>query len=224
MIQAQANAALGGGAGFGDPRIQELLADLTELGVGTTGFRSRQQMLATLQGLLDKHPDQDPMDIAQAVKAGKLSFTAQTKEVATAAGVAGRVAVSAKEIERMAPLALNAIGRVPRTSWLPINKLLTMQETATMDPNLRQLRIALNSLLNAYDMLASRGGTDVAKRAEAHALINAADSPEALKAGLQMFMAEAQVAEEAAAEAMNIGSDEGKTPKGNDPAGIRTVR
>lgn len=179
-----------------------LMAALAERGVSLpTGFRSKQQQLALYRGLLARNPDKSPDEIADMIKSGQIAFGAEKKETQTAATVAGRVQVAQNEIKEFAPLIRQASARVPRGQFVPINKLLQAGEASVSDPNLKQLRIAVNSLLNAYDLLAARGGTDKDKRAAAHALITAADSPEALNAALTQFEAEADAAGRAAEKA-----------------------
>lgn len=176
-----------------------LLGALVEKGVPLpAGFRSQPLQIATLDGLLARNPTKTPDEIADLVKSGKLDLAAETKEVTTAAGVAGKVAVAANEIQTTAPLLLQASADLPRGTFMPINKLLQAGESSISDPRLRKLKVYVNSMLNAYDLLAGRGGTDVAKRETAHQLLMSADSPEALQAGVEAFANEAKAAGDAA--------------------------
>lgn len=191
------------GATFGNERISSLLAAFASKGVALpTGFRSQAQMQATLEGLIAKYPNLSDDQIAENVASGQIDFGAAKKETQVAAGQAGRVSIATNELKTFAPLVLQASAAVPRGSFVPINKLLQMGESSISDPNLRQLKISITSLMNAYDVLAGRGGTDVAKREEAHKLLTSADSPEALNAAIAMFQKEAQAAGDAAAQAM----------------------
>jgi hypothetical protein len=207
------------GATFGDNRTSELLASFASKGVALpTGFRSQAQMQATLDGLLAKFPNNTPDEIADMVASGQIDFGAAKKETTTAAAQAGRVAMATNELNTFAPLVLQASAKVPRGSFVPINKLLQMGEGSISDPNLRQLKIGINSMLNAYDQLAARGGTDMNKRAEAHSLLGSADSPEALAAAIDMFQKEASAAGQAAAEATKYRKP-GEAPRMAAPAG-----
>jgi len=182
----------------------ELLAALTERGVSLpAGFRSRAQIQATLGALMDRNPDKTVDQVADLVKSGQIDLGAAKKETQTAAAVAGRVGIAQNELGTFAPLVRQASAAVPRGSFMPVNQLLQAADTQISDPRLLQLKIGINSMLNAYDMLAARGGTDVAKRAEAHSLLTSAQSPEALEAGIQMFEREAQAAGQAADQAMH---------------------
>lgn len=187
---------------FGD-QAQALLASLAAKGVSLpVGLRSKDQMTATLNGLIEKFPSLQPDEIADRIAGGQIDFGAAKKETQTAAAQAGRVSIATNELNTFAPLVLKASAAVPRTSFVPINKLMQMGEAQISDPNLRQLKIGITSMLNAYDQLAGRGGTDVGKREEAHKLLTSADSPEALSAAISMFQKEAQAAGQAAAQAM----------------------
>jgi hypothetical protein len=182
---------------------QALIAALNEKGANLSsgGSRSKDQINKTAEAIMARHPDMSPDQVAEMIMKGQLAFAAEKKETQTAAASAGRVAIATQEINKFAPLVLQASAKVDRGSWVPMNRLLQMADASISDPNLKKLKITINAMLNAYDQLAARGGTDKEKRAQAHALIEAADSPEALQAGIEQFQQEAQVASEAAAAA-----------------------
>lgn len=185
-------------AGFTDAGA-DVLAALAAKGVSLpTGLRSKEQQIATVNALIRKFPDATPDEIATRVAKGQVDFGAIKKETQTAAAQAGRVAIATNELKTFAPLVLKASAAVPRGNFVPITQLMQMGDKSISDPNLKRLKISINSMLNAYDQLASRGGTDVNKRAEAHALLTSAESPEALEAGIEMFKIEADAAGQAA--------------------------
>lgn len=211
-----AKGKLPAAAGFGG-QTQELLASLAAKGVSLpTGFRSQAQMQATLDGLIAKYPNLTADEIADNIASGQIDFGAAKKETTTAAAQAGRVAIATNELNTFAPLVLQASANVPRGSFMPINKLLQTADNQLSDPNLRQLKISITSMMNAYDQLAARGGTDMNKRAEAHALLTSADSPETLTAAISMFQKEAAAAGQAAAEATKYRKP-GDAPKQTAP-------
>lgn len=190
-----------GMAGFTDDG-SALLASLAAHGVSLpAGMRSKEQQVATVNGLLRKFPNSTPDEIAEAIATGQVDFGAIKKETQTAAAQSGRVAIATNELATMAPLVLGASANVDRTRFVPVNKLLQMGEAAISDPNLRKLRLAINSYMNAYDQLAARGGTDMNKRAEAHSMMSSADSPEALQAAVEFIQQEAAAAGQAASSA-----------------------
>lgn len=177
----------------------DVLGALAAKGVSLpTGLRSKEQQVATVNALIRKYPGETPDQIATRVAKGQVDFGAIKKETQTAAAQAGRVAIAANELKTFAPIVLKTSTLVPRGSFVPINKLMQMGERQLSDPNLKRLRIGINSMLNAYDQLAARGGTDAAKREEAHSLLTSAESPEALAAGVEMFQIEAEAAGQAA--------------------------
>lgn len=182
-----------------------LMAALAERGVSLpTGFRSKEQQKAMYQGILARNPDKTPDEIADLIKKGSIELGAQKKETQTAAAVAGRVEVAQNEIEEFVPLVRAAALKVPRGNFVPLTRLLQTADSSISDPNLKVLKGRINALLNAYDMLAARGGTDMDKRAEVRNLLTSADGPEALEAQLDSFMQEAAAAHRAAVKATKV--------------------
>ena len=204
------------------PQMGELQAALAVQGVSIpTGMRSKDQMASTFRGLLEKYPGKSPDEIATMIKNGQIQFGAERKETQTAAGQVGRVEVAEAELEQFIPLALEASRAVPRGSFMPLTRLLQSADSSLGDPNLRALKVRVNAVLNAYDQLAARGGTDVEKRAEVRRLLSSADSPEAFEAALKSFQAEAVAARKAAESVVKRGGGEtraaGTPAKGEAP-------
>lgn len=210
--------AMGAGAvskasGSFTPEMGGLMAAMAEKGVSLpTGFRSKEQQAELYQGLLARNPGKSPDEIADGVKTGQIDLGALKKETQTAAAQAGRVQVAANELQQFSPLALQASAAVPRGRFVPLNKLMQTADSSISDPNLKTLKVYTTSLLNAYDQLAARGGTDARKREEAHNLLLTADSPEAYQAAVKAFGVEADAAKRAAVEAT-------KTPAGSPQGG-----
>lgn len=202
-LSSDRSKAVAAGKGtFGNDQ-GDLLGALAERGISLpAGLRSKEQQIATLNGLYARNPGKSADEIADKIKTGQIDFGAEKKFTTTAAGVGGKVAIAGNEIDSFAPLVLDASAKVPRGQFVPLTKLMQMGDTSISDPNLKQLKIGINSMLNAYDLLAARGGTDKAKREEAHSLLLSAESPEALQAGIQMFQKEAGAAAQAAEKAM----------------------
>lgn len=201
------------------PEQGELLAALAERGVSLpAGFRSKSQQQAMLGGLLTRNPDMSIDELADKIKNGQISFGAVKKETQTAAGIAGRVSVAGNELKQFIPLVRQSAAKVDRGNFIPITKLMQAGQASINDPNLKQLRIYINSVLNAYDLLAARGGTDKDKRAEVRGLITTADNQEALMAGLDAFDQEARVALQAAFDATQAPEATGKSAETSSPA------
>jgi hypothetical protein len=152
--------------------------------------------------LLDSNPDSTPQQIAQAVKEGKINITADLSSARSSGTVGGKVAVGMAEIQNLAPMVLAASAKVSRGQFVPLNKLVQLGESSISDPNLKVLKGRITAILNAYDLVAGRGGTDEAKRAEVRQMILSSDSPEALQASVNNLLMEANVSEQAAQRAM----------------------
>lgn len=216
------------GSGTFTPKMGALMAALAEQGVSLpSGFRSKQQQTELYQGLLDRNPGKTPDEIAQLVKTGQIEFGAQKKETQTAAGVAGKVEVAQNEINQFIPLVEEASAKVPRGQFVPLTRLMQTADTSISDPNLKALKIRINSLLNAYDLLASRGGTDVAKREEVRNLLTSADSPQALAAALDSFKKEATAAHKAAVDATRVPElpdSEGRSPAARPASSAKVLQ
>jgi hypothetical protein len=182
----------------------ELLAAFTEKGVTLpAGMRSKEQQIATLKGLIDRNPDKTPDEIAGLVAEGKINLAGLMKETTVAGGISGKIKYAENELSGSIPLALEASRAVDRGKFVPLNRLLQMGNASISDPDLLNLKIKTQSVLNAYDMLAARGGTDVGKREAQHALLTSAQSPEAYETALKAFEQEAQVAHAAADKSLN---------------------
>ena len=190
-----------------DARGNEMLTALYAQQVPLPSGISRQsgQLNAAMIGLRDKYPDKSPDEIASLVKQGKIGITADTAAARTAGNIGGKVQYAENEIKSLVPLVQQASAKVPRGSFVPFNKLKQYGESQISDPNLKELKSYLTSLSNAYDMLAARGGTDAAKRAENRAQFESADSPEALQRILQVMQKEAEISGAAASSAMHPG-------------------
>jgi hypothetical protein len=202
------------------PPERDLLGALVEKGVPLpAGFRNKEFQKATLQGLIKRHPDMSSDQIADLVLKGKERLAAEMKEVTTAAGIAGRVAVGGNELESFAPAALKASKAVPRGRFMPFTRLMQLGQKNISDPNLKELYGRTIAVLNAYDIVAARGGTDKEKRQENRAQLETADSPAAYERALSVMVNEVQIAKGAARKAEGLAPESAATD--NDPLGIR---
>ena len=187
------------------PQMSELMAELAMRGVTIpAGYRSRDQQIAAYSGAIATNPGKSMAEIADLIKIGQIEFGAQKKETTTAAGVAGRVAIAVNEMETMGDLALAASAAVPRGSFMPISKLMQITDKNLSDPALRDLKIKTASIMNAYDVLAARGGTDKEKRLDARNLLLSADSPAVYARAIKAFREEGAAAQLAAEKAMHV--------------------
>lgn len=191
----------------------ELMAALAERGVSLpAGFRSKAQQKAMLDGLVTRHPEMSADELADKIKGGQIQFGAEKKETQTAAAMAGRIEVASNELIENVPYAMELSSKVPRGRFVPWNRLKQTAEANISDPDLKALKAVLTTISNNYDVVSSRGGTDVAKREHSRELFNAADSPEALTAALNVIQREAAIAKRATAQAMKPPSAETPNP------------
>jgi len=182
-----------------DDRQSELLASLADRNVSLpAGLRSQQQIRSTLDGLLAKHADLTPDQIADGIKSGKLKLAAETKGAQTAGTQIGKVALAANELDTFGDQTLDASSAVPRGKFVPWNTLRNYADTKISDPQLLRFKAKMQALENAYNQLAARSGTDVEKRAHIHELFNTANSPQAVATLVKALKEEAVGAREAA--------------------------
>lgn len=167
----------------------ELLAAMTEKGVTLpAGMRSKEQQLATVNGLLARHPEMTPDQIADAVKEGKISFGAESKGVnAFTTGKQGdtvrALSVATDHLNTLSQLA-DALqnGDMPA-----INKLgnYVAQQTGGAAPTNFDTarRIVADEVVKA---VVGYGGS-TADREEAARVINNANSPAQLKGAIATY-------------------------------------
>jgi hypothetical protein len=183
---------------FGTPE-GDLLGALAERGISLpAGLRSKEQQIATLNGLYARNPGKTADEIAEKIANGQINFGAEKKETTTAAALAGRTSVGENELQDFIPKALAANAKLPRGSFVPFNKLVQMGEENISDPNLKELYGRTQAILNAYDVVAARGGTDQEKRAHNRKMLETADSQETYETAAKVIADEAKIAKKAA--------------------------
>jgi len=184
-------------------------------GVAFTGAgRTPQQRYQRLNDIIENNPGKSTEELGKMLKTGQLEYGVEKKETQTAAAIEGKINYAVQEINQMAPYVESLSAKVPRGQFVPYNKLQQMTEAQLSDPNLASLKMAMTTLSNAYDVLAARGGTDMAKREENRRNFDTANSPEALSAVLKVMRQEANIAQSAAQRATTVQSPAGaQAPK-----------
>ena len=196
-------AGAGGGTGGFSGAVGDLQAAMAELGVTLpAGFRSKQQQLGLLQGLIRRHPGMGADQIAQGLKEGILGFRGEQKMIDTAGAIAGRIRFAEQELLQTIPLVLEASDAIDRGKFVPFNKLKQLADSKMSDPALKTLKVYMTAVSNAYDVLSARGGTDAEKRAHNREMFETADSPEALRAAMEAVQKETEIAGRAAEASM----------------------
>lgn len=206
-------------AGFSDQQSQ-LLASLADKNVSLpAGLRSQAQIRSTIDGLLAKHPDLTPDEIAEGIKSGKLKLAAETKGAQTAGTQIGKVALASNELDTFGDQTLEASKGVPRGKFVPWNQLSQMADSKISDPNLLRFKTKMQALENAYNQLAARSGTDVDKRAHIHELFNSANSDAAVQTLVKSLKEEAVGARDAADRTIAETSGQSAIPGAGAPRG-----
>jgi hypothetical protein len=182
-------------------RIQagESVGDATK-GLGPLAKRQIVNRMGELAGQTDENGE--PLIDAKTLFNARIEAGAVRKATETAGTQAGRLKIAEKELEQFAGPALAASAKVPRGSFVPLNKLNQTIDSAISDPALREFKMWANSLSNTYDQIAGRGGTDVEKRAEVRDLLSTAPDAESFKRVIEVMRQELKGAEAATAAAM----------------------
>lgn len=140
----------------------------------------------------------DPGDIIQKVAEGS-GLTAQQRTFGTQVA---RMAVNSTEAQGAIDLGRKASADVPRTTWVPINKLIQMGEGAISDPNLLKFRAANLAIINTYSRAISPTGTPtVHDKEHAEQLLSTATGPAGYNAVLDQMNKEIEIAHAAPTKA-----------------------
>jgi hypothetical protein len=202
------------------PAQGDLLAAFTEHGVSIpAGMRSKEQMRSTVEGLLQRNPGKSADEIAQMVSSGEINFNSDKKAATVAAGQEGKVSTAVNELSTFGDQVLDAAAKVPRSSFVPVNQLMQMADSQISDPALLTLKLKLNALNNAYNVLSARGGTDAKSRDHVAQLFSSTTGPEGIPALVQGLKEEGAGAKAAAAQASHVGTT--GTAPGAPPAAAR---
>ena len=185
----------------GGPNAQSLLGELALRGVNIPARTAG----AVVAGLKKNYPGKSDAELADMVVTGQATLAGVKAEKRVEGTTVGKTETAIGEISQFAEKALAASAKVPRGEFRRFNKLRLYADTELSNPDLKELKSYLNSLSNAYDVAAARGGTDVNKRAEAHAMLDAADSPETLARAIKVMQDEAAIALNAGQSALRGG-------------------
>jgi hypothetical protein len=127
--------------------------------------------------------------------AAKANFTSQSAAASTAAKRSANVDAAVEEAKQTFPLALQASAALPRSDWVPINKLEQMIQAGTSDPRYIRYSTALQGAMTAYSQAMSRTGTNsVYAQQAAHDLLARATGPEGIQAALEQMGQEMEAA------------------------------
>jgi hypothetical protein len=170
---------------------------LVGLGRGAQGAEN----LAKIQGLVARKAAERGLDgtdiLYNASKAAGIG--AQERSLGTSAG---RMAAASVEAEGAIRLGLEASAKVPRGTFVPLNRAIQMVQSNTGSPELKQFVAANNTIVNTFARAISPSGTPtVADKEHAREMLSTADGPEAYAAVLQQMQREIDMAHKAPQQA-----------------------
>lgn len=114
---------------------------------------------------------------------------------------AAQVGIASDEADKMADLALTASKAVPRSQYVPFNKIANAVATGTSSPQMAAFYSSTMSLVNAYARAISPIGAPTdAMREKAIKMLNTAQGPEAYAATIAQMKKEMEAALNAPAE------------------------
>lgn len=134
-------------------------------------------------------------DIADIETRARMELTGEAQRLRSANVMMARVEWAEKEIERLAPLAKSINHRVMgRIGFLPFNQLWEQGLNTIQDPDMAQFASITNTIMNAYNVLSARGGTDMNVRERNLTMLSTTSDPEVYDAKLDIMINEIQAA------------------------------
>lgn len=108
---------------------------------------------------------------------------------------AANISLAANEANNMIPIALAASDKLPRSQYMPWNKMVQAVQKGSSSPELASFVAATNSLVNSYVRAVSPSGVPTdSMREHAYSMLNAAQGPEAYKAVIETMKQEMNAA------------------------------
>jgi soluble lytic murein transglycosylase-like protein len=107
-----------------------------------------------------------------------------------------------KRVESAANYAADLSDKIPRGSVVPYNQLVQGIQKNLSDPNLRDLNVRINTLVNEYAAAVGGGNGTDATRAHAREMLSMADSPETFRRIVNSMVREVQFSHQAARDAL----------------------
>lgn len=163
---------------------------LVGLGRGAQGAENiiRVQTMAARKAV---ERGMNPSDILAKV-AEQSGLTASQRTFGTQTA---KMAINSTEAQGALELGREASKAVPRTNWVPINKLIQAGQVITSDPKLIQFAAANLAIVNTYARAISPTGTPtVHDKEHAERLLSTATGPEAYNALLDQLNKEIEIA------------------------------
>lgn len=157
------------------------------------GQQAADNIVALRGHVAQKLADQGKGGADQA--AALANFQAQSGAALTSARREANVASSVEEAKQTFPLALEASAAVPRTQWVPINRMMQMWREQTSSPEQSRFAVANQGVITAYSQAMSRTGTNsVNAQQHAEALLSKVTGPEAYAGAIHQMELEMHAA------------------------------
>ena len=171
---------------------------LANLGRGTQGAKN---IVLLRQEIASQARDRgmSGADIAKVMA----QFSGLTASARTIGNIGGKVDYGVNELLQSIPLAQSSSDALPRGQFVPLTRIQQMIQRGTASPELKDFAIKTNAVINAYNLVAGRAGTDVEQRRHNASLLQTADSPQAYKAALAAMATEGKVAQSASRTTMD---------------------
>lgn len=167
---------------------------LTGLGSRDVGNVNRAKVLQMAQQLQDE-AGLSPEEIYNR----RIQFGGQKAAERTGAVQERKMEIASAELQQFIPAARGVIERLPRTSFLPFNKLIEGFQHNTLNPDQAELAARTQAIVNAYAAIIGRGNNVVTEssRHHAEALLNTAGNKETYNRVLDTLDQEASLATKA---------------------------
>lgn len=134
---------------------------------------------------------QDPIDITQ----NYITTQGDTARERTAGTMEGRMAPASIEAQGAFKIAQNAMDNLPRTSYVPVNKIIQMGQAAASNPELKAASVAINTAVMTYSRaIAPTGVGTVDSQQHAREILDKADGPTATAAAFAQLAREVDMA------------------------------
>lgn len=201
--------------------VSKLLAAMADIGVSVPG-RNQKTQNATLQGLIERHPEMTVDDIAQGVKSGQLSMKVAGRESDVEARRAASIAPVEKSIVDKDGFLDQAESAIKEVNF-PANKkgaeLQKWFEENKLSPALSNYETRVTELRQEYAIVLAKGGlTSDASRAEASRVVPEIITPAMFERTKEAIKQGIATAKRAVDE--SIADTEGTPPKAAETAPV----
>jgi hypothetical protein len=167
----------------------QIIRGNAQAGAGLARNQVAKAQIITAYTRLAKERGMSPGDVNAAMN----EFQGLQQASRTLGARSANIDVAAEELAQFVPVAEKASSAVPRTNFVPINRLIQLGE-AQWSPQQAAFVAANRSVINAFAGLASRGVPTVHGTEEAEKMLSTAQTHEQYQATLRMLWNEAQAA------------------------------